>query len=651
MNKAIQLSVEEKMRLLAGKDGWHVEDCDGKLYSVSVADGPTGVRRTGVDTWDENSFKVKDLPAVAYPSLEVLSQSWDKDLAYKMGQCLADDCIEKDVDVLLAPGVNMKRSPMCGRNFEYFSEDPYVAGTLAGEYIKGIQDNHVGATLKHYLCNNNEIGRHWSSSNVDERTLRELYMRAFEIALRAKPWAVMSSYNLLNGVRVSHNAEYMKILREELGHEDRLIMSDWSAVRDHIVSIKAGTDLEMPFNEEHLNDLREGYAKGEITEAELDVCVERVLKFIEKVEVESKQRKIRYTTEERRAVAQKIEEEGIVLLKNNGVLPLSDGQSVALASTELNKYYAGGGSARVVPEQEVKPLAECLTQLMPGSTVVASDVLNEWSEAYHATFANVDGKDAAIVVCGAPSKEGNDRATLKLQHDFDEEMLIKAIAKRNPNTVVVMYSGGVVDMSSWIDDVAAVIYVGFAGQRGPEAIANVLTGAVNPGGKLTETFAKTRKDYPSENIPFDGLNYDYAEKMDLGYRYFDKHPEKVRFPFGYGLSYTSFGYSNMEVSCDGERCSVSFELTNTGDRDGVEVSQMYVRAIDSAVEKPLKELRGFARTELRAGERKKVCVELDDRAFYHYDVECHAWVKDGGKYEIIVAENAASPCLCATVVI
>ena len=641
------LTIEEKLRLLAGKNAWQTEDLGGKLYSVSVSDGPVGVRKTAWLDWSHNGENT-DLPSVAYPSIEVLSQTWDAVLARKMGECLADDCIEKNIDVLLAPGINIKRSPVCGRNFEYPSEDPMVAGVCAGEYIKGVQKKHVGTTLKHYLANNNEVGRFWASSNVDERTLREIYMRNFEIGLKAKPWAVMSSYNTLNGVMVSQNKEYNGYLREELGHGNGLIMSDWDAVRDHTASVKSGVDLEMPFNAAHLEKLKKDYEEGRITIEEIDACAQRVLDFAAFAEKESKLRKIDRTVEERLAVAQEIEEGGIVLLKNEGVLPIKNGQSVAVAQQDFSRYYAGGGSAKVNPVNKPRLLQDALKDVLTDSTIVAE---NMWGggDAYVRTFTNADGKDVSIVMVGFEESEGNDRRFLNLNNFDNEDKFIKNLAKRNKNTVVVMFGGGVVDVSEWIDDVDALVYVGYAGEKGAEAIANVLCGKVCPSGKLTETFAKRLKDYPSENTVDDGLNYNYTEGMNVGYRYFDKHPDKVRFPFGFGLSYTSFEYSNIAINERIDGLFVSFDLENVGNLDGAEVSQVYVSAIAPAVEKPIKELRGFTKTYLKTGEKKRVEIKLDERAFYHYDVTARAWVKDAGEYDILVAESAASIKLKGTV--
>jgi len=643
------LSIAQKTKLLVGKNGWQLDDLDGALYQVSVADGPVGLRKTSTVEWGEEAFKLRDLPSVAYPSIEVLAQTWNTALAYEMGECLANDCIEKGVDVLLAPGINLKRSPINGRNFEYVSEDPLLTGLVSAAYINGLQDHHVGATLKHYLANNNEIGRFWTSSNIDERTLRELYMRGFEIAIQnAHPWAVMCSYNLLNGVRVAQDTEAFAVLRKELGCGDSLIMSDWDAVKDRTASAKAGLDLEMPFHQAHLDAFRKDCEEGRISEAEVDACVERVLDFVQKVEQESKLRTLTRSIDARREVALRIAEEGIVLLKNNGILPLRDGQSIGVSAWDFHRSWSGWGSARVVPESLSEPLPALLAGALPSSRVEATAV---WSNDYVRIFTGASEHDACIVVVGYEQGEGNDRQTLSLDVGDSNEWLIKEIARRNPNTVVVMHGGGAVDVSGWIDDVAALVYVGYSGQHGNDAVANVLTGRVNPSGKLAETFAKTRKDYPSEQVAFDGLNYDYAEGMGVGYRYFDKHPEAVRYPFGYGLSYTSFAYSDLTLSESNGTVSVTFSLRNTGARDGAEISQVYVRALDSAVEKPDHELRGFAKTTLSAGETKSVTVTLDERAFSHYCPDTHAWVTDYGSYEILIAENAQSVLLRTTVTI
>ena len=637
------LTIQEKMRLLAGKNFWQTDDLDGKLYTVSVSDGPVGVRKPYRS--DEGSTATGDIPSVAYPSIQVLSQTWDTDLAREMGECLADDCIEKDVDVLLAPGINVKRSPICGRNFEYFSEDPYLTGIMAGEYISGIQSGHIGATVKHYFANNNEVGRLWASSNAEERVFREIYLRNFEIALKAKPWAIMSAYNFVNGILMSQNGKYLSVLRDDLGFKNDLVMSDWGAVKDHTASVKSGTDLEMPFNKEHLDKLIEDYNAGLVSETEIDACAERVFDFIKKAEEEAKKRKLTRTIEQRRAIACKIAREGVVLLKNNGVLPIKDGTSVSIVGRDPDHYYVGGGSAKVVPEKKPSTLKETLSKKLTNSKVFSENT-DECSGAYIRSLGNATNCGVSIIVCGFEQGEGWDRPDIKLSGI--DERLIKTFAAKNKNTVVVLYGGGVFDVSGWIDDVAAVVYVGYGGEMGAEAIADVLGGAC-PNGRLTETFAKSLSDYPSENIFFDGLNYNYTEGFDVGYRYFDKYPEKVRFPFGFGLSYTSFVYSDLFVSAGNGAVKVIFNVTNTGEYDGAAVPKVFVSESDPKVEKPVRELCGFKKVHLKKGETAKVEITLDDKAFSHW--QSGGWTEDKGEYIVTIADDLRDVVLYATYII
>jgi len=626
----MELTIEEKVRLLAGKNAWETEDLGGKVPSVRLSDGPVGVRKPGSDG--------KDLPAVAYPSSEVLSQTWNPDLAYLTGECLADDCIEADVDVLLAPGVNIKRSPVCGRNFEYFSEDPYLAGVFGREYIRGIQDHHVGATLKHFVANNNEVGRMWADSDVDERTMREIYLRPFEIALDAKPWAVMSSYNPVGGIHMSRNETYLRILRDELGHGDGLVMSDWDAVHDHPASVRAGTDLEMPYHEGHKQDLLTAVREGEVTERALNQCAERVLMFAEKNRAERERRAVTRSVQERSDAALRVAEEGIVLLKNNGVLPIRNGQSVSVAAHHFARqnYYAGNGSSRVVLRTPSPSLQSTLSAVLPDSRVSAADV---WGVGYPETFEQADTANVSLVVCGAYAGEANDRRTLRLHDLDDEEFLIRETARRNPNTVVILYGCGVVDMSDWVDEVAAVLYVGYPGERGNEAIANILSGVVNPSGKLSETFGKTQADYPSEHARRDAFHYHYDEGMQVGYRYFDKHPEAVRFPFGFGLSYTEFRWGDpYDTTRDGVP-SVAIPITNVGDRDGMETVGVYV-ASDGTVTEPVKQLKGFGKVFVRAGDTGVLTIPLDRRAFDRYLPENHRWEGREGEVRLLFAASA-----------
>lgn len=633
--KITDLSVQEKIKLLAGQDCWHTEDLGGKLYKVRVSDGPLGLRYCEPDQNDN----MHDLPSVAYPSLTVLSQTWNASLAYQMGECLADDCTEHDVDVLLAPGVNIKRTPMCGRNFEYLSEDPFVAGTFAERYIAGLQDHHVGTSLKHYCANNLEVGRLWTSSEVDERTLREIYCKAFEMALKADPWCVMSSYNLLNGVRMSQNTKMNNLLRKVLWKHNGTIISDWGAVKDHAAAVKSGLDIEMPFSQEGYENLVKAYEEGRVSEAEIDACAERVLAFVQKAESESKLRKVSTTVQQRLDCAQRIAEQGVVLLKNNGVLPVADGKTVAVACEHIGEYFCGGGSSRVVPTQQPKHLGQTLAECLPGSKV---SVKASWpgDKDFWETINDAFCADVAVVVAGFYDSEGDDRADRMRLNDNQERLIIR-IAEQNPQTVVVLHTGSAIDMSAWIDKVAAVIYAGYAGERGGEAVAKVISGQVNPSGKLTETYAKHRWLYPSENTYATHMVNCYSEGLNVGYRYFDAHQDDVAFPFGFGLSYSRFAMSNLTVEQeDNENYKVFVDVTNISDVDGAEVVQVYVSEPHAVVYRPQKELKGFAKVFVKAGETQTVCVTLDKSSFSYYSVALDNWTVNNGVFEIKVGNSS-----------
>lgn len=636
--KATDFSAEEKIKLLAGKDCWHTEDFGGRLYEVKVSDGPLGLRTPVQNEKGEWS----DKPAIAYPSTQVLSQTWRPEYAYETGEMLADDCMENGVDVLLAPGVNIKRNPLCGRNFEYVSEDPYLAGVFGREYIRGLQNKHVGATLKHFCCNNLEFSRLWISSEVDERPLREIYLKPFEIACEAKPWSVMCSYNLVNGVRMSEHRKLYTVLRDEFGF-DGMIMSDWGAVMDHAASVKAGLDLEMPYSEKGYQNLKAAYEAGEVTDEELDVCAQRVLDFIARCEEESKKRKLTSNRQERLDTAQKVAEEGIVLLKNKGVLPLKDGARVSLTGEPAVKYVAGGGSSRVQLQENPPSLAECLSAVLPAGEFSYKSVYDNLGQFYQAVN-NAYGKDAAIVCVGTEDGEGWDRSLMRLP--VEQEEWILETAKQNANTIVVVFAGAPVDMGPWIDEVAAVVWAGYPGERGGCALANILSGKVNPSGRLTESFPFSQEDCPVLYGYRDAMKNVYSEGLLVGYRWYDAEREKgnygqTLFPFGYGLSYSEFEYSALAVEKSGNGVEVSFDVANISERDGAETAQVYVREVHSKVFRPFKELKGFQKVYLEAGEKKRVRIVLDRNAFAFYSVAIDKWTVNKGVFEIFVAADSA----------
>ncbi len=640
-------TVEEKLRLVAGRpDNWHTEDLGGKLASVFMSDGPIGLR---TPVYSPEGEELYDAPAVAYPDGQVLSQTWDTSLAYRMGAMLADDCAEKGVDVLLGPGVNIKRDPICGRNFEYFSEDPYVSGVFGREYIRGLQDGHVSATLKHYCCNNLEYGRHWVSSEVDERTLRELYVRPFELALQAGPHTVMSSYNAVNGVKVSQHKKLNDLLRDTLGFEG-LIMSDWGAVVDHAASVKSGVDLEMPYSEAGYERLKAAYEAGEVTPGELDACVRRVLALVERCVENRTRRTVRSTTDERCQCSQHIAEEGIVLLKNNGVLPLKADAHVSIAGGAATDYICGAGSSRVRLAEQAPTLKSCLEQVMPGAHFTHDHRYSLVCSPWDCVPDEAIGKDVALVCVGTEDSEGGDRpcgataaSGIRLP-EVMEELIIRT-ARLNPNTVVVLYCGAAIDMTRWIDLVAGVVWAGYCGQWGQRAVANILSGKVNPSGKLTETFPLDETHTSAAHCYRDSMVNVYSDGLLVGYRWHDMQkflgrPSGVQFPFGHGLSYAAFEYSGLTLAQQDGKVTVRFRILNTSGTDGKETAQLYIRHLHSKVFHPPKQLVAFRKVFIPAGASTAVELELSEDAFSYYSVAQDSWQVEHGAHELLVAASA-----------
>lgn len=639
MPKNKELTREQKIKLIMGADFWTNYDAEGEIYKFVVSDGPIGLRQPLDRTTTEQHDCIK---SVAYPSFQILSQTWAPELAYEMGKSLGNDCIDQKVDILLAPGVNIKRLPTNGRNFEYLSEDPLVAGTFAREYIKGVQSMHVGTSLKHFCCNSSEKSRHWASMEVDERTLREIYLRAFEIACEAKPWTVMCSYNLVNGVRMSEHAKLYGILRNEFGF-DGLIMSDWEAVKDSEASLNAGLNWEMPYNEAHQKEM---LAKADKLDLEkLNESAERVLALAEKCERESKLRKTDMSLEERRAVALKIEEEGIVLLKNEGALPIKGGKTLVTGAAAW-RYYFGGGSSNVYPEREFEPLETALKN--EGADAEYTESV--WEVIGHqANLGNLKEvclraaeSDVTVLCVGEPNTceyEGADRQQITLCKE--EELAIHALANASKKLVVVVYAGAAIDMSGWIGEADAVVWAGYGGEYVNKAVAEVLTGKVNPSGKLTETFPLSLDDVPSENAYRDEAVMVYSEGLNVGYRYFDTFGVPVLFPFGYGLSYSEFEYGNLAVEKDGDNVKVRFTIENVSDTDGKEIAQVYVREITKEVYRPYKELKAFKKVFVPAHGKTTADITLDKSAFAYYSVAKDCRTVKPGVFEIIVSASCS----------
>jgi beta-glucosidase len=564
---------------------------------------------------------------------------------------MADEAIAQDVDVLLGPGVNMKRSPLCGRNFEYFSEDPYLAGEMAIALINGIQSKGVGTSLKHFAANNQEFKRFTMSAEIDERTLREVYLPAFEMAVKkAKPWTVMCAYNRLNGIDcVEHRELLTDILKMEWGFEGPVI-SDWGAVQSRVKALEAGLDLEMPGPRPgHVHAVAEAVRSGTLYEGVLDLSTYRVLSMIFKAAETPKGGT--FDVEGHHALANKIAGEGMVLLKNNGLLPLKDQRAIAVIGLSARQpYYQGGGASHVNPLQVAIPLDEL--------KLVAPDTIFTYAEGYSHDGAlqqaliddavtRAVNAEAAILFIALPpyeESEGYDRTDIDLSRQ--QITLIQSVTAAQPNTVVVLNNGAPVAMREWIGNVAAVLEAWMMGQAGGKAIADILFGRVNPSGKLAETFPLKLSDTPAYlNWPGENNVVHYGEGLFIGYRYYDAKDAPVMFPFGHGLSYTTYSYSNPQTTGtrfrDTDGVTVSVDVTNTGKVVGKEIVQVYVHDRKSALARPFKELKGFAKVELQPGETRTVSIPLDFRAFAYYHPAYKHWITEDGDFDILIGASSA----------
>lgn len=637
------LTTEEKLRLLTGKDSWRTYDANGKVKEIFLSDGPNGLRKVAKNP---ETGEEKTLAATAMPTISVLANSWNRDLAYLDGKTIANDCIEKGADILLAPGVNMKRTPLCGRNFEYASEDPFLAGTMAKAYIEGVQSKGIGTSLKHYCANNREYDRLYQTSEIDERTLREIYLPAFEIAVQAQPWTVMCSYNPINGVYASENRYLLEdVLRDEFGFNG-LIVSDWGAVHSNFRRVKAGLDLEMPYTEQSYSDLQAAYDKGLITDEEVDACAARVLELLEKTD--NDQKTIDFTPEQRHENAVTIAKEGIVLLKNaENILPFKKGNILVSGNMAENPPVGGGGSAFVYTEYKQKNLAALLSEKLNGNAEVkynGETVFYGGGNAFHvkATYQKAYEADAVVLCVGTdPSLESEsfDRYSLKLPH-VQEEFILRT-AEVNENVVVIVYAGSAIDMSAWIDKVKAVVFAGFAGEGVNEALAAVLSGETVPSGKLAETFPLSLADTFTGLQVGNGFSEWYNDGIFVGYRYYDKMKKEVLFPFGHGLSYADFEYSGLDIKKLSETdYEISYNVTNVSETAAKEISEVYVKDVFAMVLRPEKELKGYSKDLIEAHETKRVTVKLDARSFAYYNTSMKKWHVENGVFEILIGASS-----------
>ena len=654
-----RLTLEEKASLCDGWDFWHLKGLENHdVPRIMVCDGPHGLRKKD---YSKVGISIsQSVPAISFPTAATTAASWDVDLLEEMGKALGKKCLKEQVGVLLGPGINIKRSPLCGRNFEYFSEDPILTGELSAAFINGVQSMGVGTSLKHFCANSQETRRMVVDSVVDERALRETYLTAFEIAVKkSKPWTVMNSYNKINGEHGSENAHtQIKILREEWGY-DGVVVSDWGAVRDRVLGLKNGNDLEMPSSTGlGTRKIVEAVKNGKLDEAVVDERALNILNLIKKC-ADGAQENYEYSDADDQPLARKIAARSMVLMKNEGILPLDMSKKYAvIGELARTPRYQGAGSSHIVPTQLDNALEEMgklgfNIEFAPGYELKARKAKK--NPKHIADAAALAAKcDGAILFIGLTDEyeaEGFDRDHMKLPEDHNK--LVEAVTKANPNTVVVLAGGSPVEMP-WNDKVKAILNSYLGGQAGAGAVADILSGVVNPSGKLPETYPMFYDSTPAfNNFPGNPATVEHRESVYIGYKYYEKIDKEVRYPFGFGLSYTTFEYSDIKLDKsamdENEKLTVSFKVKNTGSMAGFETAQLYVADKESTIFRPKKELKGFKKVWLEPGEEKEISITLCSRAFAFFNVNINDWCVESGDFDILVGASSADIKLTATV--
>ncbi len=656
-----KMSLEQKAAFVSGHNYWQLEEApELGLPQIMITDGPHGLRKANKDKKASQGIGLgNSVPSTCFPPASTSSCSWDEELLYEEGVALAEECLKEQVSVVLGPGTNIKRAPTCGRNFEYFSEDPFLAGKCSAGFVKGVQSKDIGTSLKHFACNSQEAYRMIVNEVVDERAFREIYLTAFEICVKeAQPWTIMNSYNRINGVYSSENELLQeKILRDEWGFEG-LIVTDWGSSVDRIQGLYNGTDLEMPSSAMiNTNKIIASVKDGTLDEAVLDKRVDMVVDLILKSKP-ALQKKHTYDIEAHHAVARKVAESSMVLLKNDDkTLPLKKGQKVAVIG-ELAKAprFQGAGSSVINPQKLDNALEEL--QKLGVDVVYAPGYVKNKDKIEDALVNEAvnaaKNADVAVVFVGLTDEfegEGYDRENIEMPNCHNN--LISAVSKANPNTVAVLAGGSVINIP-WLNEVKSLLSTGLGGQAVGSATANILTGKVNPSGKTSETYPLAYSDNPTYgNYPAGPVTSEHRESVYIGYRYYDKANKDVLFPFGYGLSYTTFEYSDLAVSADSikdtDTVTVSFKIKNTGDVDGAEVAELYVADKESTIFRPVKELKGFKKVFLKAGEEQTVSIELCKRAFAFYNVKLGDWMVESGDFDILVGASSRDIKLTKTI--
>ena len=646
-----KLNLEQKCALLSGAGTFTTRGCPkAGVPSITLSDGPNGVRKQAgaADHLGLNP----SVPATCFPTAATVACSWDPALGEEIGRAMGEEAAAQEVAVLLGPGLNTKRSPLCGRNFEYFSEDPYLSGKMAAAYVRGIQSEGIAACPKHFAVNSQELRRMASDSVLDERTLRELYLTGFEIVVKeAAPKTIMSSYNLVNGTYANENAHLLQdILRRDWGFSGAVV-TDWGGSNDHALGVKNGSTLEMPApGGDAVRELLAAVQSGKITEADVDARLDELLTLVLDTSAAVQKHSRSFDADAHHALARRAAAESAVLLKNDGgILPLAAGAKVAVIGdfAETPRYQGAGSSA--VNSIKVDTLLDCLAQsgLQCAGFAAGFDRQGRPDADKKAQAVALAQKADTVLLClgldEIKESEGLDRVDMKLADNQIE--LLQAVEQANPNTVVILNAGASLE-TPWLAHCRALVYGALGGQAGAGAMVDVLTGKVNPGGKLAETWANAYAETPAkDNFAGAGRTVQYREGLYVGYRYYQTAGVPVAFPFGYGLSYTSFAYSDLKVTAD----SVTLTVTNTGARDGAEIVQVYIAKPGAEIFRPAQELKAFARVPLAAGESRTVTLPLDDKAFRYWNTRTDGWEIEGGRYEVRVGASSADIRLTADV--
>jgi len=645
-----QMTLEEKASLCSGLNFWNLKGIERLgIPSIMVTDGPHGLRKQA-GAADHIGLN-ESVPATCFPTASALAATWNRDLVWQVGNALGEECRQEKVSVILGPGVNIKRSPLCGRNFEYFSEDPYLTGEMAKSHINGVQSQGIGTSLKHFAVNNQEHLRMTIDTRVDERALREIYLPGYEIAVKeAQPWTVMCSYNKINGTYACENKTLMTdILKNEWGHTG-LVITDWGAMNERVEALKAGVELEMP-GTQNGNDAKimAAVKSGELDLSTLDRAVERILCLILKAE-SNLSPEFSYNAQAHHALARRVAGEGAVLLKNDAqLLPLQANTKIALIGRfAKNPRYQGAGSSIMNPtrldnlfDELVKIDGYANLIYAPGYTEKG----NSPNEALIQEALTAASQAEVVVICAGLTDlyetEGIDRKHMNLPSGHDA--LIQRLAATHKKMVVVLSNGSPVSMP-WVNDVSAILEGYLGGQAGAGALADLLTGKTNPSGKLAETFPIKLEDNPAQPFPGGPALVEYRESIFVGYRYFEAVKQDVLFPFGHGLSYTNFAYRDLELKPSQQTNEVTVSATlkvkNIGNVAGQEIVQLYVRDLESSTFRPEKELKGFSKVNLQPGEEASVNIVLNQRAFAFYDIERKDWVVEGGDFEILAGASS-----------